>query len=147
MAHRLGLNCKLYLNTGSYESPVWVEISNVRDLTLTLEVGESDVTTRGNGGWEAIVATLKKATIEFEMVWNKADTNFQALRTAFLTNGSVEVACMDDGIETVGAEGLRATMAVMKFNRNEELAEAVRAAVTLRPTYADHAPEWLTIAA
>ena len=33
MAIRLGLNAKLYRNTGSYASPTWNEIGNVKDVT------------------------------------------------------------------------------------------------------------------
>lgn len=146
MAHVLGLDCKLYRNTADYASPTWVEVSNARDVTLTLEAGEADVTTRANGGWEAIVAALRKGAVEFEMIWNKSDAGFAAIRTAFLNRTSIDFAVMDGAIATVGSEGLRATMAVIKFTRMEELAEAVKASVTLKPTYADHAPEWLTVA-
>ncbi len=147
MSYRLGMNCRLYRNAGTYEAPDWQHVRNARDVKLNLEAGEADITTRGNNGWGAVVATLKNATIETEIVWNKADPNFQAFRAAFLAGGSVEVAVMDDDITTPGAEGLRATVAVMNFSRNEELAEAVRASVSLKPTYADNAPEWLTIGA
>ena len=44
MAVKLGLDAKLFHNTGSYATPTWDEITNVRDLTLNLEAGEADVT-------------------------------------------------------------------------------------------------------
>jgi len=50
MALRLGLDARLYRNTGSYASPTWNFVQNVKDLTLNLEVGEADVSTRGTGG-------------------------------------------------------------------------------------------------
>ena len=56
MAVKLGLDAKLFHNTGSYATPTWDEITNVRDLTLNLEAGEADVTTRGNAGWRATVS-------------------------------------------------------------------------------------------
>ena len=68
MPVKLGLDAKLFQNTGTYATPTWDEITNVRDLTLNLEAGEADVTTRGNAGWRATVATLKDGSIEFEMV-------------------------------------------------------------------------------
>jgi hypothetical protein len=40
--------------------------------------GEADVTTRGNAGWRATVATLKDGSIEFEMVWDTGDADFGA---------------------------------------------------------------------
>jgi len=73
MAVKLGLDAKLYRNTGTFAAPAWNEIKNVKDVTLNLEAGEADVTTRGNAGWKATVATLKDGSIEFEMVWDTAD--------------------------------------------------------------------------
>lgn len=45
-------------------------------MTLSLETGEADVTTRANSGWRATVGTLKEASVEFEMVWDTADAGF-----------------------------------------------------------------------
>jgi hypothetical protein len=66
---KLGMEAKLYRNTGSYAAPTWSEMTNVKDLTLNLE---ADVTTRGNAGWRATIAALKDGSIEFEMVWDTA---------------------------------------------------------------------------
>ena len=57
MAFKLGMDATLYrsatpldaMNTA--ENLTWVEMGNVRDLTLSLETGEADVTTRANNGW------------------------------------------------------------------------------------------------
>ncbi len=53
MSVKLGLDAKLYRNTGNYASPNWQEMKNVKDLTLSVEAGEADATTRGNAGWKA----------------------------------------------------------------------------------------------
>jgi hypothetical protein len=145
MGVKLGMDAKLYRNTGSYATPVWNEVTNVKDVTLNLEAGEADVTTRGNGGWRANIATLKDAGLEFEMVWDTADDDFTAVRTAFLSNGSVEFAVLDGDITTTGSQGLRATMAITNFSRSEPLEEAIKVSVTAKPTYADNPPEWMTI--
>ena len=146
MAIKLGMNCKAYRNTGNYASPTWNEITNVKDLSLNLEASEADVTTRGNNGWEAVVQTLKKATIEFGMVWDTGDADFTAIQNAFFSNTSIECAFMDGAIATTGNQGLRATFMVTGFSRTENLTEAVMANVTLKPTYATNAPEWMTVA-
>src|SRR6187431_2263177 len=95
MAFVLGLNAKLYRNTGTFGTPVWDLISNVRDLRLNLEKGEADVTTRGGNGWEQVVATLKSATIEWGMLWDTADTDFTAIRTSFLSDTTIEFLVLD----------------------------------------------------
>jgi hypothetical protein len=142
MSARLGLDAKLYRNTGTFPAPAWNEVSNVKDVTLTLEAGEADVTTRGNNGWRATVATLKDAGIEFEMVWDSADPDFAAFRDAFLNRGAVEVAVMDGPIATSGSQGLRATCMVTKFTRTEPLEEAIAVAVTIKPTFSANPPIW-----
>ena len=142
MAARLGLDAKLYRNTGTFPAPAWNEVGNVKDVTLTLEAGEADVTTRGNNGWRATVATLKDAGIEFEMVWDSADPDFSAFRDAFLNRGAVEVAVMDGPIATSGSQGLRATCMVTKFTRTEPLEEAITVAVTIKPTFSANPPIW-----
>src|SRR5690606_24111934 len=126
MGVKLGLDAKLYRNTGTYASPTWNEVKNVKDLTLNLEAGEADVSTRGNGGWRANIATLKDASLEFEMVWDTADDDFTAIRTAFLTNAAIEFAVLDGASNASGAQGLRASMAITNFSRSEPLEEAIK---------------------
>jgi|DewCreStandDraft_4_1066084.scaffolds.fasta_scaffold241227_1 hypothetical protein len=145
MSVRLGLDAKLYRNTGTHPAPAWNEIENVKDVTLNLEAGEADVTTRGNAGWRATVATLKDGSIEFMMVWDTEDDDFTALRDAFLNHTSIEFAVMDGDIETAGSQGLRAACAVTNFSRNEPLEEAITVSVTVKPTYSENPPEWMTV--
>jgi len=145
MAHVLGMNCKLYVDEDGVGVGTWVLAENVKDVTLTLETAEADVTTRANDGWRATVATLKEATIECEMQWDTADTIFTAIQTAFLTNATIGVAAMDGLITTPGSQGLVADMAVVSFSRSEPLEEAATVSVTLKPTYSTTAPTWTTI--
>ncbi|NLE37428.1 MAG: hypothetical protein GX621_05320 [Pirellulaceae bacterium] len=145
MSTKLGLDAKLYRNSGTYETPSWVEMTNVKDLTLNLESGEADVTTRGNNGWRATVATLKDGSIEFEMIWDTEDAGFTAIKSAWFGNTSIEFAVMDGGITVAGSQGLRATFSITKFSRSEPLEEALSVSVTAKPTYAENAPEWMTI--
>ena len=145
MGIKLGMEAKLYRNTGTYAAPTWVELTNVKDLTLNLEAGEADVTTRGNAGWRATVATLKDGSIEFEMVWDTADANFTAIQDAFFNNTDIEFAVMDGDVASSGSQGLRATMSITSFSRSEALEEALMVSVNAKPTYAVNAPEWMTV--
>jgi len=117
----------------------------VRDVTLNLEAGEADVTTRGNAGWRATLATLKDGSIEFEAVWDNEDDGFTALQQAYFGNQTIEIAAMDGDITAPGSEGLRATMSVTNFSRNEPLEEAITANVTVKPAYSANAPEWMVV--
>jgi len=76
----LGMDCKLYYKTTPLTGPPdgtgWTEIDNAKDVNLQQENGEADITTRANGGWRATAATLKEATIEFEMLWKPSDAAY-----------------------------------------------------------------------
>ena len=143
---KLGMEAKLYRNNGDYATPDWTEMQNVKDLTLNLEAGEADVTTRGNAGWRATIATLKDGSIEFEMVWDTEDANFTAIKDAFFGNTTVEFAVMDGDVTTTGSQGLRAEMSITGFSRSEALEEAMMVSVTAKPTYSANPPEWMVVA-
>ena len=141
----LGMNCKLYRNTTSYASPTWAAIDIVRDLTLGMEKGQADVSTRGNNGWRANASTLKEGSIEFEIVWKPGDASLTALRSAFLNNTPLELLALDGPVGTLGSEGLRATCDIVSFGRNEPLEEGVTVSVVAKPTLSVNPPEWFTV--
>lgn len=143
---KLGLNCVLYRNTGSYGSPNWVEVPNVKDLTLNSEMGEADVSTRGDGGQRITEPTLETASIEFQMVHDPTDAGFAAIAAAKAARTAIEFAVLDGSIETSTSEGLRATMKCFNFSRTENLEDAVMVSVTLKPSRADNPPEYGTVA-
>jgi len=78
-------------------------------------------------------------------VWDTADGGFTAIKDAFFNNTPIEFAVLDGASNASGAQGLRASMAITKFSRNEPLEEAITVSVTAKPTYSDHAPEWMVV--
>lgn len=145
MAIRLGMEAKLYYDPSGVGGSSWTELTNVKDVTLNLEAGEADVTTRGNAGWRATVATLRDGSIEFEMVWDTSDPGFTAIKDAYFNNGSIGFAVMDGDIGAAGSQGLQANFSITNFTRNEALEEAIMVNVTAKPTYSTTAPAWVTI--
>lgn len=144
MGVRLGLEAKLYHNAADF-SGTMEEIKNVKDLTLNIEAGEADASTRGNNGWKATLATLKDGSIEFEMVWDTSDAAFTAIRTAFFNGTAIGFAILDGDITETGTQGLKAAMVITNFSRNEPLEEAITVSVTAKPTYSTNPPEWMVV--
>ena len=144
MAVVLGMNAKLYRNTGTYASPTWEEIDNVRDVTLSLETGEADVTTRAAAGWRQSISTLRDAGLEFELLWDSGGEHFEAVKDAYMAGSNIEFLVLDGDSATSGSQGLRAEMAVMSFSRNEALEEALTVSVSAKPSKSDNAPSWYT---
>jgi hypothetical protein len=136
MSIKLGMEAKLYY--GAAGATATSELTNVKDVTLNLESGEADVTTRANAGWRATVGTLKTGSVEFEMIWDSDDLGFTAIKDAYFNNTPIALAILDGP----GGEGLDADFSVTNFTRNEPLEEAITVNVTVKPTYSTRAPDW-----
>lgn len=161
MAIKLGMNGKMYyLGTGSRAT--WgtpnadgihegtapaglTEMGNVRDVTLNLEEGEADVTTRANNGWRATEPTLKEGSVEFEMAYDTADAGFTKILGAWLNRTVIAMAILDADKDTVGTMGLWADFKVISFTKGEPLEEGQTVSVTIKPAYSTVAPEWVEV--
>jgi hypothetical protein len=140
----LGKDGKLYRNSATYASPTWNEVSNVKDLVINAEDAEADVTRRASGGFRETVGTIRELSVEFNMVWDKDDTDLAAISTAWKARAAVEFLVLDGPEDVAGSEGVRATMRVASFPRNEELENAMEVPVVLKPTPAENAPAYYT---
>lgn len=127
MAVHLGLNCKLYRGTAGQTATT--EMTNVRDVTLNMETGEADVTTRAAEGWRVYLPTLKEASLEFEMLVDASDGDYQTLRSAFLGNTQLSFKVTDPNGQGVTFDG-----AVTNFTNSQPLEEGDSVSVTIRPT-------------
>jgi len=146
----LGLDGKTYANTGTNASPTWAEVENVKDLTLNLERGEFDVTTRGGGGFVQRVPVLADGSIDFQMVYDTSDADMTRVRTDYFAKTIRQYAFMDGDITTSGSQGLRAGVGVFNFSRSENLTEAMMIDVSLKvsrfvESSAEVTPDWYTV--
>ena len=140
MAIKLGMEAVLkYKVGGQAGGGAWTALGNVKDVTLNLETGEADVTTRANAGWRATVGTLKEASVEFEMVWDTADAGFTDIKNSFFNNAVIGLQVLDG----TSGQGLQADFSITNFSRSEALEEAITVSVTAKVTYSATAPSWI----
>ena len=139
MAIVLGLNAKLL--RGAAGATGTTEVKNVKDLTLNLESGEADVTTRATGGWRASAATLKEASLEFGILYDTEDADFQAFQSAYFSNTPLALF-ISDGDSTT-EHGLDADFSITGFTVEQPLEEAVSVSITAKPTASTRAPTWV----
>ncbi len=139
----LGMNCKLYFGDkilteidpiNATDSVVWNLLDNCKDVSLGLEKGEADITTRANNGWRATVGTLKDGNIEFEAIWKPGDAGFTALQAAWANGTEISMMALDGAYGTTGSQGLTGNFTVTNFSRTESLEEAVTVSVTIKPS-------------
>jgi len=120
------------------------EMDNVRDVTLNMNTGEADITTRANEGWRGTAATLRECSVDFEMVWKPGDAGFEAIQTAWLASETLELAILDQDKVTVGAQGPKGSFSITNFSRSEPLEEAIIVSVTAKLAVFD---DWVKVAA
>ncbi len=138
MAIVLGLDAKLFRGTAGTQATI--EVTNVKDVSLSLESGEADVTTRKAKGWKLSVATLKEASLEITILYDTEDEDFLAFKEAYFSNTPISLF-VTDGDTT--AHGLDADFSVTGFTVDQPLEEAVTVKVTAKPTASDRAPVWV----
>lgn len=127
--YQLGMNAKIYFGeSGGTGNPSTV-LGNTKDVTLNLETGKADITTRDNGGFRATAPTLKECSAEWEMVHRKNEAALAAIRKAWLNNTTIRLAILTDTYENDG-DGPLGEFSITNFTRNEPLEEAITYNIT-----------------
>lgn len=137
--YKLGMNATAHLaaalftaaDAAAVTGATLTELTQVRDVTLNLTKATADVSTRGNNGWRATAATLKEASVDFEIVAKAGDAGVEAIRNAFMNNTEIPLVFVDDAIAIEDAEGPAGNWEVSQFNRTEALEDAVKYQVTV----------------
>ena len=101
------------------------------------ESGEADVTTRATGGWRATAGTLKEASLEFGILYDTEDADFQAFQAAYFSNTPIALFITDGA-----GSGLDADWSITAFTVEQPLEEAVSVSITAKPTASTRAPAW-----
>jgi hypothetical protein len=138
MGHQLGLDMKLYYNSGTRVSPTNVLITNVRDLTGPDSFSEADVSRRASGRKQSEPA-LRDISFEWEMVYDPTDTAFVLIQTRYYARTMIELILANDAIATSGTEYLRVECKLTKFERNEALEGANLYSVVAKPCWPGYA--------
>ena len=140
MALRVGLEGSLKRGTAGTAIGTLTAVNNVKDLTLSMEKGEADTSTRAAGGWRTTLGTLKSATLEFGMNFDVADADVDAFQAAFLNNTIIALAVLD----AATGEGLIADWTVTGFTIEQPLEDTQTVSVTCKPAYVSRNPSWHT---
>jgi hypothetical protein len=133
---RVGGEMFAYINTGDYDTPTWVEIADVGDVTPADNDTEIPLNLRSNYPYMTWIPGMTDVSCEFQMPYKtgETDTVFLAIRNAKLTRTPLEFAFMDGPIATPGSKGLRAICEVMKFAKGEPIDGVVMVDVSLKPS-------------
>ena len=143
----VGIDAKLYYDVLGVDGGTWTLATNVRDVTLNMDSGEADTSTR-DSDWKTVAATLKVLELSFEMLYDTDDTAWQAFLAAYMARTTpFGFALMDQVIATVGAEGLQADFTILGFDTPQPLEESSKTTVRAKPCRSTTDPAWTVISA
>lgn len=154
LSQPVAINHKLFRNSGTYGSPTWNEIVSTRDITISDNYAEADVSRRGEG-LKQTEPSLREITIDFEMVWDTADEDFAALYTAYAAKTLVELAYADGAIGTLGTvasggtadvQAFRVSCKIVKWEKSLPLEGAATVSITAKPCYTTNDSALITVA-
>lgn len=128
-----GVECKVYLNTGTYEAPTWAEFLCVKDTTISLDFGEVDATCRGGGGTKQSAVTLTSLEVSGGAIKEKLDPTFLAMEAAAWAKTVVDVLVLDGPRLSADSDGYRFDGQLFTWNENQPIEDIVTVDFTLKP--------------
>ncbi|MFI4855134.1 MAG: hypothetical protein ACIAQF_09200 [Phycisphaerales bacterium JB065] len=137
MSTRIGYEGVMRYSTDG--GSTWTILDNARDVTINAAMGESDSTTRANGGFRSTEPTLLGLDPEFSMVWDPEDDNFNALNSAFRNRTGLLFQFLD----APEGNGWQGFFKIFSFNKNENLEDVQMVDVTMKVARSDTPPAWV----
>jgi predicted secreted protein len=106
------------------------ELTEATDVTLSQDNTEIETTSRGDDGFGAYIAGIRRATLDFTIVWKSSlSVAAVAIETAFVAKSAVAVQVLDED-----GEGWSFNALVMSYTKNEPLDDAQTVDVSMRAT-------------
>ena len=141
---RVGVNQKLYRNTGTWASPVWNEVTIARDVSLGLSQSKAEIKARLSG-YAMTLPGIKSAPLEFDILADTSVDDYNVLRDAFINGTLIGFAVADDAIATVGTDYWKGEYYVHGFALDQKLEDAEMVKVTCDLAYSANVPIWIDV--
>jgi hypothetical protein len=142
----LGINAKLYRNSGTYGSPTWTPIDNVGDLSVNPPWEEGDATTRGSR-----VKLSQKTVMALEVTGkiraDLTDTEYLAMADAGNQDTVNDYLVLSATSATNGARGFRFDGQVHVSAQDQNLGSVIFDDFTLKPTPSANKVQRVTVTA
>jgi len=140
-----GIRGQTYYNSGTRQTPVWNRAKLLRDLTLPLASNEIAIKNKGSL-WVKYLRGLLDVAIDGEADWEPGTVVFEGFKSSFFTEKVIELLILDGGIKKQGAQGVRASFIVTRFERGEPLEDAMSVSFSLRlAAESEYEPQWVSI--
>ena len=136
---KIGIECVLF--RGEAGSIAKTEVKEITTVNVSLDKSQIETTTRGGNGWKIFRGGLKDATIEANLNYDTEDDSFKAFQQSFFRDEPLALFISDGE-----GNGFDADFEVFSFGQPQEMDDAVKCSVTLKPTRTGanaRAPKWI----
>jgi hypothetical protein len=147
---KTGHKMKLYKNTGTYASPVWLLVAEIGDVTLSeFTRGLAELKRRANNFTKNLPSLFQSITLDFRLHFGLAQTVYEGIRDDHFAGTPREWAIMANDI-TYDAHGLRCPFLVSQFPWDQALEDVSGHDVQLAIAYmlsggTEVDPSWYTV--
>ena len=122
--NHVGRLSKLYINTGTYDTPVWLEAKRISDVEIENSAATSETDSRESPNTKTSVGNAKFGiTTTYQKLRGVADSVLPLLRGSKRTGDCLDVLALDDAVTVNGATGIRGPFVVTSMNKSEQINE------------------------
>lgn len=137
MSGVMGFKGKIYVKIDS----TYTEVKIVGDVNVIKKSGETEVTTRNDGGCRTWAKGLREYGCSFFLQKRKGHAGYNAIRDAFRGDDETLDVIIADGDRTAnGTDIVTMTVQVFDFTEDQKLGDAMGNNVVFKPTWSDTAP-------
>lgn len=140
-----GKDCVLEINTGTYGSPTWAEITCARDVNWTLSYDEADASCRADS-YRTSVNIIGAVEVTGNALKDKGDASYTAFEAAALAGTTLDVRVSDGDPDTTGTNTLRFDGQIQNWQEGQPYEDLVTNDFTIKPTKTDNSILFATTA-
>lgn len=142
---KLGVTSKIYLNTGTYGTPVWDELTCVSDLAVNAAWDEADGSSRASRVKQAS-KTLMALEITGRAKVSDTGTDFIAIWEAIHSDTPLDLMILNGGSTSNGVRGYRGDFNVFSGSEDQAMANELFLDFVLKPATSDNPTKYAVVA-
>jgi hypothetical protein len=140
----LGINAKVYRNTGTWGSPTWTEVPEFESVQIDPRYTEGESNSR-DSRFARGKLTLAGCSATARLKVKPGNTNFESLMDAFALATAVDLLILDGPRTTVGSRGIRAEFNLMAAGDDQGITSRLYRDLALNLNDSDNLPKWAKV--
>lgn len=130
----LGRKSKMYYSLSGAASATWVEVTPVGDVNQADSRGSTDIETR-ESDFTKVVTGTRKLEISYNMKLTNGETQFAALRAAYIADDDIGIANYIGDMADSGATGQHMDCKIIDFPVDLPFKDWANANIKVAPSY------------